>query len=182
MLKLNIGCGTDKLDGFINIDNEPSVNPDIVLDIRTDSILNYFLVDEIWMLHALEHIELSLWDRIFYNFRAILKPSGKLVLSYPEFAECSKRFLEDANSNRDFWRQTLYGRQLYPGDYHVVPMHSPEIQKILESYGFYRISYRAEQESFNTVMVAYKDPDFQCREYIMAKEIEMVGKAASINE
>jgi len=32
--KLNIGCGTDKKDGFINIDKFQSVNPDAVVDVE----------------------------------------------------------------------------------------------------------------------------------------------------
>ena len=33
-MKLNYGCGNMKLEGFINIDIEPSVKPDITCDIR----------------------------------------------------------------------------------------------------------------------------------------------------
>jgi predicted SAM-dependent methyltransferase len=35
MVKLNIGCGTDKQDGFVNIDVSEIVQPDLVLDCTT---------------------------------------------------------------------------------------------------------------------------------------------------
>lgn len=34
MLRLNIGCGNDKREGYINLDVSPDVNPDVVRDIK----------------------------------------------------------------------------------------------------------------------------------------------------
>lgn len=56
-MKLNIGCGENRLDGYVNTDRERSVQPDVVMDLESfpwpfeaDS------VDEIVANHVLEHV------------------------------------------------------------------------------------------------------------------------------
>lgn len=177
-LSLNIGCGENRLEGFINIDcvENNVVKPDLVLDILTQNLpYDAGTVDEIWMIHALEHIEMRHWAYLLQGFKNVLKDNGALVLSYPEFGECSKRFLNDTNKQRNFWRATLYGRQLYDSDYHVVPMHSDEIKEILEVAGFYRINYRPEStnEPYNTIMCGYKNPAPITREQVLIRELNL---------
>ncbi len=175
-LCLNIGCGESYLDGFINIDcvEGGQVKVDLLLDITTQPLpYKDNSVDEIWMIHSLEHIEIRKWDFILGEFHRVLKVNGILCLSYPEFRECAKRFLADTNKQRNFWRATLYGRQLYKSDYHVCPMDSNEIKEILETIGFYRVKFTPESnnEPYNTIMVGYKDPEQITREAILTKEL-----------
>lgn len=179
MLQLNIGCGESKLDGFVNIDcfGQFENPPDLILDV-TKELLPYEngAVDQIWMAHSIEHIEMKKWDFIFREFYRVLKPNGVLMLSYPEFKECAKRFIEDLDGKRNFWRMTLYGRQLWPSDFHVTPMHSPELKNILFAVGFYRINYQPESvhEPYNTIMKASKDPSPTTREDVLAREIGLL--------
>lgn len=56
-MKLNMGCGFNKLDGFVNIDRHPECQPDRVIDLETlpwpfadDQ------VDEMVFNHSLEHM------------------------------------------------------------------------------------------------------------------------------
>mgnify|MGYP001616855427 CR=1 FL=1 len=58
--KINYGCGESKLEGFINIDCEESIKPDIVCDIRTGPLpFKDNEVSVIYCIHNLEHIELN---------------------------------------------------------------------------------------------------------------------------
>jgi SAM-dependent methyltransferase len=176
---LNIGCGESLLPDCINVDctTNALVKPDLVCDVRKEALpYEDESVDEIWMIHALEHIELYYWEVIFKEFARVLKPNGILLLAYPEFEKCAKNFVDNTNDARSFWRATLYGRQLYPSDYHVVPMHSPDIKNTLEIYKFYRVKYgpESEHETYNTTLVARRDPEQITREDIIVKELGLL--------
>jgi SAM-dependent methyltransferase len=181
MISLNIGCGETKMPDCVNIDcvENEIVKPDLICDIRREPLpYKDGEVDNIYMIHAIEHIEFYYWDQIFQEFARVLKPNGVLLLGYPEFSECAKRFVDNAGGSRVFWRKTLYGRQLYDSDYHVVPMHSPEVKEMLETYKFYRVVYQPEspQEPYNTTLVARRDPEQITREEIITRELNLDRK------
>lgn len=176
-LILNLGCGENKLEGCVNVDCEPRTNPDLVCDIKREKLpYEDGTVDEVWMIHCLEHIEFPFWETIFREAARVLKPNGIFLLAYPEFSECAKRFIANTGGQRAFWRNTLYGRQLYPSDYHVCPMFSPDIKEMLENYKFYRVKFdqESEREPYNTILVARRDPDFITRESVIVKELHLV--------
>lgn len=181
MLRLNLGCGEEYLEGFINIDVASNVKCDVTCDIRTQPLpYSENSVDEVWVLHALEHCERKYWDHIFYNIRRVLRINGKLVLAYPEFGKCVTNFLENKSNLRGFWLHTIFGRQQYPSDYHVTAVHTPEMKEILASYGFYRILTEPDlQQNHDTVLVALKDPSPMNYEALVSKEI--LGREDSVS-
>lgn len=144
-MKLNIGAGENRLEGFINIDREESTNPDILCDIRQKIPLEDNCVEELWFHHCLEHIEFHSWKHIFAEFHRVLIQDGLLYISYPEFEMCAKYFIENKAGDRDFWRKCLYGRQQYNGDYHVSPVHTKELIPILELMGFKNIVFQPQE-------------------------------------
>ena len=56
-IKINLGSGYKRIDGFINIDNDPAVNPDYVVNLESDKLpFNDSEVNEVIASHILEHI------------------------------------------------------------------------------------------------------------------------------
>lgn len=173
MLNLNYGCGETKLKDYVNIDLEPTTKPDLLLDLRKEPFpYSDDTVDLIQCIHNIEHIERKFWPVILGEFYRVLKPEGALRLAYPEFEVCAKNFLENFRGQRDFWRATLYGRQLYPGDFHVVPMVTSELVGHLEYIGYHNIKSCPEPgRGYNTFLVAKKGPIPFSKEEIIKREI-----------
>ena len=159
-MKINLGCGESPLDGYINIDSIKNklTRPDVIANIKLEFLpFKSYECEEICALHVLEHIERDYWSRIFDEFYRLLIPDGVLILAYPEFERCAHNFITNFKGARDFWRMTLYGRQDYPGDYHVVPMRTAEVVNYLTSFGFYDIKYTSEvDEEWSTFLTCKK--------------------------
>lgn len=157
-LQLNIGCGTNKLPGFINIDVEPSCKPDLLYDF-TQAILPYDekSIDKITFFHTIEHIRKPLHPRILVDFCRVLKNGGELLISYPNFWECAQNWKSNKNGQRTFWHATMFGRQLYPSDHHVCAMDPVELEQLLRVVGFDQIYHVPEnREKYNTITKAIK--------------------------
>lgn len=158
-LILNLGCGTTKIDGAVNVDVEPSTKPDIVCNF-TEQPLPYGNdeVDKIYLFHTIEHIVKPKQARLLYEFNRVLKVGGELYISYPEFIECAKRFIDNTGGKREFWERTIYGRQLYPADYHVALMYTPYFIEFLREAGFTNVKATSEPvpNEYNTIVYATK--------------------------
>lgn len=173
-MRFNIGCGKSKWKDFVNIDCNVSVNPDIALDIKRQPLPCFDgEADEIWMFHTLEHIEKALWPKIFIEFNRALKIDGILNLAYPEFSICANNWIRNYRANRQFWEATLYGRQLYKGDYHVAIVDSEELTIMLREHGFGNIRTAPEPEpnEFYSVLSCKKAINTVNRETLMNREI-----------
>ena len=79
MIKLNLGCGLEKLEGYINIDNDPSVEPDVLYDIANDGLELWLddSIDEIRAYDFLEHIPLGRTIFVLDEIWRVLKHDGK---------------------------------------------------------------------------------------------------------
>ena len=56
-MKLNLGCGTDKKEGYVNVDISPEVKPDKIHDLNKELPFKNNSVNEILANHILEMIE-----------------------------------------------------------------------------------------------------------------------------
>lgn len=78
--RLNLGCGRDKRDGWVNVDVSAAVNPDQVLDLEdTPWPFDSNRFDVVEARHVLEHLEEVPWREI----QRVLKPQGTFIFIYP---------------------------------------------------------------------------------------------------
>lgn len=81
MRKLNIGSGTSKSLGFINVDIDPSTHPDVLRDIEKGMPFDDSSVDEIMCSHTLEHIHDLLF--VLREFYRVCKNGAKITITVP---------------------------------------------------------------------------------------------------
>ena len=96
-LMLNIGCGTDYKDDWINIDNNSDNNIeklDLNWDLRCALPFPDNSVDFIYNEHFLEHLTVEEGIRAVKDFMRILKPNGILRIAMPDLKNTVAMYLD----------------------------------------------------------------------------------------
>lgn len=157
-VKLNLGCGSTKLEGYVNIDVEKTCKPDKVVDFIAEQ-LKYTnnSISEIVLFHTIEHIQKRFHKRILAECWRVLKPGGRIIISYPEFIKCADNWKKNYRGKREFWEATIFGRQLYPSDFHITLMCTTDFLEVLRDCGFVDFIHKSETlEPYNTVVTSIK--------------------------
>jgi len=77
-MRLNLGCGFRKIEGYVNIDARKEVKPDKVLDVTKGLPYDDDSVDEVRAYDFLEHIPIGKTVFVISEIWRVLKPEGKL--------------------------------------------------------------------------------------------------------
>jgi predicted SAM-dependent methyltransferase len=80
-LKLNLGCGPEKLEGWVNVDFEKGCKPDVVADVRQLPFEDE-TVDELYASHLLEHFDYR--EPVLEEWHRVLKLGGNITLIVPD--------------------------------------------------------------------------------------------------
>lgn len=85
-MKLNLGCGFDKRDGWLNVDNFPECEPDQRLDIEStpwDLPTDGF--DHVLMKHVLEHVgaDFKVFAAVMRELYRVTAPGGLVEIHVP---------------------------------------------------------------------------------------------------
>ena len=75
-MKLNLGSGLRKIDGYINIDNRAEVKPDVICDVPEGLPYPDNSIDEVRAFDFLEHIPLGKTILVIEEIYRVLKPDG----------------------------------------------------------------------------------------------------------
>jgi len=102
-MKLHLGCGKRKLEGWLNCDLHDS---DLDFDIRVlpfddDS------ADEIMAIHVCEHFYKHDLLGVLTEWHRVLKPNGKISLELPCLDRVLTHFMRGGQENMTLW--PLYG-------------------------------------------------------------------------
>jgi predicted SAM-dependent methyltransferase len=103
MKKLNLGCGFDKREGFVNADNFAECQPDVMCDLEAfpwpfkDNEFDYIL-----MKHVLEHVgaDFSVFRKIMQELHRVSTPNGIIEIQVPHFSH--NTFWSDPTHVRGF--------------------------------------------------------------------------------
>ena len=98
-IKLHVGCGKNKLTGWVNIDAVKACEPDIVHDIMKPLPYADQSVDEILAEDLLEHFDKYMRFVVFGEWARVLKVGGRLTVQVPNFKRILLKFFKFGYDN-----------------------------------------------------------------------------------
>lgn len=136
-MKLHLGCGRKKLEGFINIDIRETSAVDVVSNVATLDGVEPSSTSVIYASHVLEHFGRSEYRRVLKRWFEVLEPGGLLRVSVPDFDAVVRRYSETRNLEEVLG--LLYGRQNYPENYHNCIWDYTKMHLDLNAAGFVNV-------------------------------------------
>lgn len=132
--KLHLGCGKKKIHGYINVDANQLVNPDVIDDCIELKTFKEKTIDVIYACHILEHFIRERAKLALTRWYQLLKPNGVLRISVPDL----KAIFEYYQTTNDIagLQNLLYGDQKDQFNYHYVGYDEVLLKEILFSIGF----------------------------------------------
>lgn len=132
-LYLNLGCGKDIRDGFVNIDLFSDDRRVVGMDVRKldlpDNCADGILASDI-----LEHFSHRETGIILREWARVLKPGGELVVRCPSLYLQIKAYWNGI-WDADVASYMIFGGQTNPGDYHCTGFDEKSMRKYLTSAG-----------------------------------------------
>lgn len=92
-LRLNVGCGPFRLEGWLNLDENPTVGADLHVCVPPLPF-EANRAEEIYAGHYLEHLDPEEADVFLEECRRVLVPGGKLGLVVPDTRAIVRAYLE----------------------------------------------------------------------------------------
>jgi ubiquinone/menaquinone biosynthesis C-methylase UbiE len=163
-VKLNLGCGLDIRDGYINIDIR-KVHPKIlVLDLEKE-LLKPFpdnSAEEIIAKDFIEHLSWRAVEAFLKDCYRVLKSGGRMYIQVPDLEAIAKKVILDPNfkyGELEGWKAIsfwVYGAQDYETNLHKSGFTIPTLKKLLESIGF--VVERIENDGGTNVIASVRKP------------------------
>jgi predicted SAM-dependent methyltransferase len=184
-LKLHLGCGRQRLAGFLNIDLMPSSAVDLQCDSRRLPFVAA-TVSRIETYHMIEHLPRHDFLEALFEWNRVLEEGGTLIIECPDFDATVKEYVE----GKKFRINNIFGLQRYSGDYHLFGYTYTDLETILRDVGFREIKqemptdYHAQDEpslrlTAVKVHAVQRPPDiralaiqYACQNYAKAIESE----------
>lgn len=138
-LRLNLGCGNDIREGFVNIDFHSNDERVIKMDVRklefSDESVDMILASDI-----LEHFSHREVDNVLKEWARVLKLGGNIIIRCPSLKLQAQAYLK-GDWDADVASYMIFGAQTNPGDYHCIAFDEHSIKKHLSLAGFQVIEF-----------------------------------------
>lgn len=113
MKKLHLGCGSNYMEGYTNIDFPPeehNVNHNVKVD-KYDNILTmqYEKCNEIRSHHVFEHFKYFESFALLYKWTLALNIGGKLIIDVPDLEELCKAYLSADSKTKYLVTRYIFG-------------------------------------------------------------------------
>jgi predicted SAM-dependent methyltransferase len=132
--KLNLGCGWDIREGYLNIDVHSFHKPDLVADVTKLDMLPGGAYGEIIAQDILEHLPRQSTVEVLRGWSRLLREGGTLHFRVPsviDLAELMKLPENQSISRQELLVQCLFGTQAYTEDCHYTTFTEPLLRHYL---------------------------------------------------
>jgi len=154
MRKLNIGCGLDHREGYVNIDVREEVNPDMVINLEECSLpFADGEVEEVIAHDIVEHISFRKLKPFFVELNRVMRVGGRLFIRVPDMKKLARYVLE---KSWNYWEigYWIYGGQDYPENLHKSGFTIEALDDLLSECGFAMV--RCKNDDSNLIVYAEK--------------------------
>lgn len=137
-MRLNLGCGPDIQDNFVNLDIreiEGALRRDVS---DRESMKPFAGADEILAYDVLEHFPREKAREALAMWVELLKPGGVLRIRCPDIRHAASESLKrrSVTADQDEWFELLlYGGQDYPENYHKCGFTMATLSRLLQEMG-----------------------------------------------
>jgi hypothetical protein len=115
-MKLHVGCGTNKLEGWVNIDGVRSCQPDLVHDLSKPLPYGDLSADELKAEGVLEHMDKYMRYCVFADWSRTLKVGGLIHIGVPDFQKLLSRFIK---FKFDDFVDTFFGENMWESEIYI---------------------------------------------------------------
>ena len=146
-VRLNLGCGDERIPGFLNCDMYED-KADLKFDAKKLDVPDNS-VDSIRAYHLIEHFTFNTAFGVLREWYRALKPGGELTLETPDLLNTCKKFVESDEQTRI----VLYGHffawpDISPGQVHYFLYTETQMRWTLEQCGFAGIQRLAPDSTY----------------------------------
>ena len=137
--RLNLGCGWDRREGYLNVDMHGWHEPDLLADVRKLGFLPAKHYDEIIAQDVLEHLPRTDTLRTLAHWNRPLRMGGRLVIRVPSVLGVARLLERPENqgvAKQEELMQCLFGTQAYTGDFHFTSFTPALLEGYLTAAGF----------------------------------------------
>lgn len=118
-MRLNLGCGNDHRDGYLNVDFLERHRPDLVADVLSLPLTDRCAA-EVFAQDVLEHLPRTSTQQALKEWRRVTADDGVARIRVPSLLHAAG-LMREANTldSHRLLLQNLYGTQAYTGDVHL---------------------------------------------------------------
>ena len=187
-IKLNLGCGRDIKEGYINIDiYEPC---DFKHDLRDLLPFDDESVDEIYNKVGIDLFTQDEWLNILFDNKRVLKKGGKMEIICRDLDYVAKKFLEaDYKTKWDHWLRFIHMPPANECDIFKNGFNAERLINDLKMAGMENIEQIERTDPMLIHVICYKPhysprtmkiligtPIHECKDYCMERWLENVSK------
>ena len=147
-MKLNLGCGYDYKEGWINVDAYTPQYVDVFDYVETLRKFKRMTVDHIYAAHVLEHLSQKDARKAVRRWYNLLKIDGIVEIIVPNIPVIIEKWIHVYRMNYpNLWGKTsqmIWGDQAHEGEFHRWGYDAPSLRYILEKAGFTEIDITLE--------------------------------------